>query len=76
MQALSIILAFVFLGSLVVLGMFLTGVGVRRLQKLGHAGSINGSRTVYVSLDLFLVAFGLLLTFWGATGTFRVIWGI
>ena len=75
MHPLSIVLAFGFLGSLVVLGAVLAGFGVRRLQGHTYIGNATGSRTLFVSLDVFLLALGLLLAFYGAMGTYRIVWG-
>lgn len=75
MHPLSIILAFAFLGSLLLLGAALAGFGVWRLQRQVHEGNTTTSRTLFVSLDVFLMALGLMITFYGAMGTYRIIWG-
>ncbi len=75
MHPVSIISAFAFLGLLVMLGTGLAGFGVQRLRGQVHVGGDTGSRTVFLSLDVFLIALGLLLVFFGAMGTYRVVWG-
>ncbi len=75
MHPLSIILAFAFLGSLVMLGVVLVGFGVRRLQQQVHDGNTTASRTLFVSLDIFLLALGLLLLVYGILGSYRIVWG-
>lgn len=75
MHPISIILAFAFLGSLLLLGAALAGFGVWRLQRQVHEGNTTTSRTLFVSLDVLLMALGLMITFYGAMGTYRIIWG-
>jgi sulfite exporter TauE/SafE len=75
MHPISIVLAFAFLGSLLLLGVGLVGFGVWRLQRQMHEGNSTTSRTLFVSLDVFLVALGLVITFYGAMGSYRIIWG-
>ncbi len=77
MHPLSIILVFAFLGSLVVVGAVLTGLGVRRLREEVHVGNPTRlSGTAALSLRGLLVALGLLLMVYGVLGTYRIIWGI
>lgn len=75
MSVLSIVLVFLFLGTLVILGAVLAGFGVRRLQRQVHGGDVNSSRALLVSLDIVMAAFGLLLAFYGILGVFRLVWG-
>ena len=76
MNPLSIILAFAFLGSLVVLGTVLVGFGARSLWGQVHVGDTTRlSRVAALSLRSLLIALGLLLLFYGILGTYRVVWG-
>ncbi len=75
MNPLSIILVFVFLGTLVVLGTVLAGFGVRRLRRQVRGGNITGTKTLSVSLDILIAALGLFLAFYGVLGTYRIVWG-
>ena len=75
MNLLSIILVFIFLGTLVVLGTALVGLGVWRLQRQVHGGTVTGTKALLVSLDVFLAAFGLLLALYGILGVYRIVWG-
>ncbi len=75
MNTLSIILVFVFLGALVISGVFLIGFGVRKLQRLAHVSGNTGSKAFYISLDILIVAVGLLLVFYGTFGGYRIVWG-
>ncbi len=75
MNLLSIILVFVFLGTLVVLGTVLVGFGVRKLQRQVHGDNIAGTKVLFVSLDILIAALGLALAFYGVLGTYRIVWG-
>ena len=75
MQPLSIILVFVFLGSLVLLGAAMVGFGILRLQRQARNGNAIASRTLFVSLDVLLMALGLLLSLYGVVGAYRIVWG-
>ena len=75
MQPLSIILVFVFLGSLVLLGAAMVGFGILRLQRQAHNGNAIASRTLFVSFDVLLMALGLLLSLYGVVGAYRIVWG-
>ncbi len=76
MHPLSIILAFAFLGSLVVLGAVLVGFGAWRLRDSVHVGNpVRLSGVATLSLRSLLIALGLLLVVYGILGTYRIIWG-
>ena len=75
MNLLSIILVFIFLGTLVVLGTALVGLGVWRLQRQVHGGTVTSTKALLVSLDVFLAASGLLLALYGVLGVYRIVWG-
>lgn len=75
MNTLSIVLVFLFLAALVVLGSVLVGFGVRRLQHEMQGGAAVSSRTLHISMDVLVAAFGLLLALSGVLSTFRIIWG-
>ena len=76
MHPLSIVLVFVFLGSLVVLGGVLVRFGARSLRgqvHIGHATMLSGLGAL--SLRSLLLALGLLLLVYGILGSYRIVWG-
>ncbi len=75
MNPLGILLAFAFLGSLVLLGIVLTGLGVWRLRGQIHHSVLTGAEITAASLNSLLIILGLLFAFYGIAGTYRVIWG-
>ena len=75
MNTLAIVLVFLFTATMVVVGAMLVGVGVRRLQHVVQGGDVSGGKALQVSMDVLIAAFGLLLAFYGALSTFRIVWG-
>lgn len=75
MHPLSILMAFAFLGSLVVLGVVLVWLGARKLPGQVRGGASTGSVALSLFWQSFLVMLGLLLVVYGVVGTFRVVWG-
>ncbi len=75
MHPLSIVMAFGFLASLVVVGAVLVWLGTRRLPGQVRGGTSTGSVTLSLFWHSLLVMLGLVLAVYGALGTFRVIWG-
>ncbi|MBI4267246.1 MAG: hypothetical protein HY662_00495 [Chloroflexi bacterium] len=76
MDILSIILAFLFLASLVIIGAVLVGLGARSIWAQAHIGNstlLSGMGAL--TLRSLLVVIGLLLAVYGIWGTYRVIWG-
>lgn len=74
MHPLSIILVFVFFGSLVVLGAVLLRIGLSKLREQVHVGIATRSRRVTLFWHTFTMALGLLLVAYGIFGTYRIIW--
>ncbi len=76
MNSIAVILVFIFLSSLVVLGVVLVRLGVWRLQKRAYLDySARRYKVVSLLLDGSLLALGLLLVVYSTLGTYRIIWG-
>lgn len=75
MSPLSIILAFVLLGIMVMLGVILVVFGAQKLRQQLHVGNrVKWSGTMVVSLDVLVLVLGVLLAGYGILGTYRIIY--
>lgn len=75
MSPLSIILAFVLLGIMVILGAVLVVFSAQQLRQQLHVGNrAKWSGTMVVSLDIFVLVLGVLLAGYGILGTYRIIY--
>jgi len=76
MHPLAIIAAFALLGSLVIIGVFLVRLAVRRLWEQVHVANITGwSGTAIMFLRSLQMTLGMLFVVYGTLGTYRLIWG-